>query len=69
MTNGGHRISPISLQKHLKGVSYPASREDLAQQARTNAAPDDVVATIRRLPGDRYNSPRDVMRAFGQASM
>ena len=41
--NGGKRISPISLQKHLKGTSYPASKQDLVRRAQSNQAPDDVL--------------------------
>jgi hypothetical protein len=63
----GGRISPISVQKHLKGTTYPASKEDLVQRARANAAPDDVMQMIRQLPPHTYDSPADVMRAFGQA--
>ncbi len=62
----GRRISPISLQKHLKGTNYPASKDDLVQRARSNSAPDDVVEMIRHLPANQYDSPAEVMRAFGQ---
>lgn len=62
----GHRISPISLQKHLKGTNYPASKDDLVKRAQSNAAPADVVEMIRHLPANSYDSPAEVMRAFGQ---
>lgn len=65
--SGGKRISPISLQKHLKGTSYPATKQDLVRRAESNQAPDDVIETIRHLPQDRYESPAEVMRSFGQA--
>lgn len=64
--NGGKRISPISLQKHLKGTSYPASKQDLVRRAQSNQAPDDVLEMIRQLPKDSYDSPAEVMRSFGQ---
>jgi hypothetical protein len=66
-SSGGNRVSPISLQKHLKGTSYPASKEDLVQKARSNAAPDDVMRLIQQLPQHTYDSPAEVMRAFAQA--
>ena len=64
--NSGRRISPISLQKHLHGTNYPASKEDLVQRARSNAAPDDVLQMLGALPQNRFESPADVMRAYGQ---
>lgn len=66
-SNSGRRISPISLQKHLKGTNYPASKDDLVQRAQNNSAPDDVLNMIRHLPSQSYDSPADVMRAFGKA--
>ena len=64
--SGGGRMSPVEMQKHLKGVDYPASKEDLVMQARSNHAPDNILRTIQQLPGNSFNSPKDVMKALGQ---
>jgi hypothetical protein len=66
MAQDSKRISPISLQKHLKGTNYPASKQDLVSRAQTNSAPADVVEMIRHLPEHTYGSPADVMKAFAQ---
>ncbi|HEX8034447.1 MAG TPA: DUF2795 domain-containing protein [Ktedonobacterales bacterium] len=62
----GKRISPIQLQKHLKGTNYPASKNDLVQRAQDNKASPEIVDKIRQLPADRFGSPKDVMKALGQ---
>ena len=62
------RISPIQLQKHLKGTSYPASKNDLVRRAQDTAASPEIVETIRHLPADRFGSPNDVMKALGQTA-
>jgi hypothetical protein len=67
LSASGRRISPISLQKHLKGTSYPASKDDLVRRAKTNDAPDDMLEMIRMLPSQSYASPAEVMRDFGRA--
>ena len=64
--SSGKGISPITVQKHLKGASYPASKQDLVTRARTNHAPDDLVERIRMLPEHTYATPAEVMRAFGE---
>jgi hypothetical protein len=65
--NGGEgRVSPVAVQKGLKGINYPASKDDLIKQAQSNEAPDEVIAKIRQLPGDRFGGPQEVMRALGQ---
>jgi len=58
--------SPVELQKHLKGVSYPASKEDLIAAARDNGAPREVLDALQRLPGDQFDSPAEVAKAFGE---
>lgn len=64
--SSGKRISPIQLQKHLKGTNYPASKNDLVQRAQHNHASPEIVDTIRHLPVDHFGSPKDVMKALGQ---
>jgi hypothetical protein len=63
----GKRLSPIELQKHLKGSKYPASKDDLVQRARQNNAPHDVVEKLRHLPSTTFDTPASVMKAFGRA--
>ncbi len=59
-------ISPIQMQKHLKGVNYPASKQDLVRQAQNNNASSEIVNKIQHLPADSFNSPKDVMKALGR---
>jgi hypothetical protein len=57
-------FNPIEVQKHLKGMSYPASREDLASTADQNGAPNDLVERLRSLPDQEYTGPDDVQEAL-----
>lgn len=57
-------VNPIDLQKHLKGVSYPASKEDLLSTAQSNDAPSEVLDALRGLSGTDYGGPDDVMAAL-----
>lgn len=59
-------ISPAEIQKFLAGVDYPADRDDLVEAAEGNSAPPEVLAAIRGLPDEDYNSPTEVMVAFGE---
>ncbi|MET9375646.1 DUF2795 domain-containing protein [Streptomyces sp. NPDC003035] len=61
-------ISPIDVQKALKGAHYPASGEDLAGLARDNGADDSVAEKLRSASGGKeYSGPDDVQKAlFGQ---
>jgi hypothetical protein len=63
---GGH--SPANVQKYLAGIHYPASKRELIEKAEDNQAPPEVMQEIRDLPGDRYNGPQEVMKAYGRSA-
>jgi hypothetical protein len=60
------KVSPATIEHYLKGIKFPASKEDLLRQAGQHNAPHEVIETIEDLPGDRFNSPIDISKAFGQ---
>lgn len=60
---GGH--SPANLSYHLKGVDFPATREDLLRQVRANDADPDVVEVVESMPQQEYQSMAEVMAAYG----
>lgn len=57
-------VNPIELQKHLKGASYPASRDDLVATARDNGAPDEIISALEGSGTDSFDGPDDVQRAL-----
>jgi hypothetical protein len=57
------QINPIELQKHLGGVDYPASRDDLVRKAEENGADDDVLEALRGIPDTEYDAPTAVTKA------
>ncbi|MER5992840.1 MULTISPECIES: DUF2795 domain-containing protein [Streptomyces] len=56
-------ISPIDLQKALKGAEYPASRDDLVTLAKDNGADDTLVKKLVDAPADEFDGPNDVQKA------
>ena len=65
MTRGLGGNSPANVQKYLKGVEYPAEKQDLISQAQKNNAPGEVMDTIKSFQPDQYGGPQDVMKAYG----
>jgi hypothetical protein len=61
-------VNPVQLQRYLKGVDYPASRDDLVRRAREHGASDDVIEALERLPATRFESPSDVSQALGKVA-
>lgn len=65
MTASGH-VNPIQVQKFLGGVDYPASKQDLINKAKEEKADDNVLQTLQSMPGDNFNSVKDVAEAIGK---
>ncbi|MEU1573277.1 DUF2795 domain-containing protein [Streptomyces collinus] len=59
-------ISPIDLQKALKGADYPARRDDLIALAKDNGADDALVERLANAPEDEFDGPNDVQKAVFQ---
>ena len=59
------RMDPIQVQKFLKGVDYPATKETLLAQADAQGADADVRAWLEQLPDQKFEAPVDVSQAPG----
>ncbi len=51
------------LQGYLQGVNFPAQKEEVASNAESNGAPQDVVDKIRNAATEQFNSPEEVLQA------
>ncbi|GHH94037.1 DUF2795 domain-containing protein [Streptomyces capillispiralis] len=61
-------LSPIDLQKALKGADYPASRDDLVSVAKSNGADDTLVEKLTKTGTQQFDGPNEVQKAvFGNA--
>ena len=56
----------VEIEKALKGMDYPANKQELVQKAKENNASQEVIQTIEGLKGNNFNSSREVQEAFGQ---
>lgn len=58
------KINPIELQKYLKGVDYPASKDDVVKAAEGNGADDEIMDALKSLSEDKFERPTDVTKAL-----
>lgn len=58
--------SPKEVEKCLKGVDYPANKQDLLKQAQANGADQQVLETIKQLPEQKFEGPVGVTKAIGE---
>jgi hypothetical protein len=60
------KVNPVQVQKYLKGVDYPVSKNDLLKQVDDQGGDKSVRATLEKLPDKTYQTPADVSEAIGQ---
>ena len=51
------------LQPYLQGVNFPADKEQVASNAESNNAPQELVQQIRNASTQRFDSPDQVLQA------
>jgi hypothetical protein len=61
----GFQVTEV--QKALKGVDYPADRDDLVRRADENGASPDLVEALRNSREEHYEGPTAVMKAMSGA--
>lgn len=65
MADNQNIVSPVQVQKFLH-LDYPADRNQLIEAARSQNAPEDVIATLQKLPERTYNGPNAVSEEIGK---
>lgn len=58
--------NPIQVQKDLKGIDYPASKQDLIDHAKKHGADKEVQSLLNEIPEQDYETPAEVSKALGQ---
>lgn len=48
----------------LRGVNFPANKNELRQQAQSNNAPEEIISAIDHLPEEQFGTMAEVARAY-----
>ncbi len=48
------KINPIELQKSLKGVDYPASKDDVVKAAEQNGADEEILEALGNMSDNTF---------------
>lgn len=60
------KASPAAVERYIKGIHFPAGKEDLLNQAKENKAPNDVMHVIKQFEDKEFNSPVDIAKEVGR---
>ncbi|MDI6875481.1 MAG: DUF2795 domain-containing protein [Methanomicrobiales archaeon] len=66
VTAAEEHLSAADLQDALRGLDYPARKQDLIGRARGNDAPSSVIEVLGQFEDREYHSAADVSREFGR---
>jgi len=62
LRNVASSIPGISkVQEYLKGLNFPASKQDITNKAQENGADNNVMSMLQKLPDKMFNSQSDLM--------
>jgi hypothetical protein len=56
----------IKVQKALGGISYPATKQQLVEHARSHDADDEALQALQDLPDREYDGPNEVSKAVAK---
>jgi hypothetical protein len=57
--------NPIDIQRYLRGIEYPATKDDVISMAEDNDAPDEVIEELQSVTEEQFDGPEEVMEALG----
>jgi hypothetical protein len=60
-------VNPIQVQKYLSGMNYPASKQDLIDEAKQEGADENLLSTLERIQDETFETPADVSQAIGRS--
>ena len=56
----------IKVYRFLRGIRYPATKQQLVDQARSNQADEEALSSLREMPEGEYSSPDEVSRVIAE---
>ncbi len=66
MDTHNKHVSSLNVQTYLKGIEFPASKDEIIECATENNAPEPVLYLLNHLQDKDFNSPADVSKMLGK---
>jgi hypothetical protein len=54
-------VGPVVIERALKGLEFPAAKEEIIQTAERNNAPDDAFFALDQLEERNYSGLEDIL--------
>ncbi|HZV05224.1 MAG TPA: DUF2795 domain-containing protein [Gemmataceae bacterium] len=53
-----------SVLEYIRGVSFPAHKDDLVHAARKNGAPNDIISALEQLPANELADEEQLIDVY-----
>lgn len=63
--NGDIMVSVNEVTKVMKGMSFPADKQQCVSWAKQHGAPGEVVQALEHMPGNKFNNMSDIWYMIG----
>lgn len=60
------QTDPATIEEHLEGLSYPATKQELMRHAESQNAPQEVMTVLEHVDDREYGSPAEVSQNVGE---
>jgi hypothetical protein len=57
-------VQVTEVQKALKGMDYPADREELVEHAKRNGADQEIIDALENMDKQNFDGPNAVMKGL-----
>ena len=55
-------VNPIDVEQFLKGLNFPAQKDEIVKYANNHHASDSIINAIKTIPDREYRSAADAAR-------
>lgn len=68
MAKGVGGRGPANIMKHMKGIHFPLSKDDILSHVQNGPGPDteSVMEVLGQIPEKQYASPAEIMKEVGK---
>lgn len=60
------KVNAAQIMSHLKGLSFPCSKQDIINKAREMGAPQQEMDMLQKLMDKQFNGPQEIMQEVGK---
>ena len=61
-------VSALKIQTYVKGIEFPASKQEIIKKAREQGADNNVISILQRHPNKKYQSSIDLMMEYSETA-